>query len=115
MPFLECPNCGEIYHASVRDVESWFKERYPNLKSGELPQELCFGCFKDIQVGDKVYFIREKHSPQKYLQDGIGTVIEKIIAEDNLVKFKVRFLENRIEILPREKLYYSLSLNKYEG
>lgn len=112
MPSIICPNCGQLYHASVKDVVSWYKEKHPAINFGDVPHELCYGCWIDLKVGHKVYFIKEKTKYPKFVSDDLGVVIEKIPIDEIHSHFKIKFDNGKVEILPREKIYYDIRLNR---
>lgn len=98
MPFAKCPNCGQSFHLHLKDTPVWPDE--PNQEK----EMLCPGCWLDVKVGDRVYFISEK--PLTFHADNLGIVLEKI-GSDSLM-FRVQFGEGRTELLPRDKIYIDL-------
>ncbi|WP_044233538.1 hypothetical protein [Haliscomenobacter hydrossis] len=100
MPFAKCPNCGQSFHLHIKGVPAWPDE--PN----EEKELLCPGCWIDPQIGQQVYFIREK--PVKFGPADAGLVIEKIMDGEQETVFTIQFVDGRTEVLTRDRVYIDL-------
>ena len=57
MPYLRCPSCENIFHLRVVNLEDFY-EKYGRPSANRLPEELCFCCWKELEVDDLVKVIK---------------------------------------------------------
>jgi len=70
---MKCTRCGATMHLNVRDVEAWYKERYPELNVGSLVPGYCIDCFPEIKEGMRVQ-LKMKLGQYQAERGDIGTV-----------------------------------------
>lgn len=49
--YLACPACKTVWHIRIDNAiyatnADWLKDRFPDLPSNQLPEQLCFRCFQ---------------------------------------------------------------------
>jgi hypothetical protein len=83
-------------HLNVADVESWYKERYPELKIGDPVPGFCFDCFPEIQEGMKIE-LKLKLGEYQVDRGSIG-VVKKVYKSTDGELYDVRFQKDGKEI-----------------
>lgn len=101
MPYCVCPNCDQVYHLQVKDLSAWI-DRHETATT-EL---LCFGCWKELKVGDHIYRITEK--PPRFHESLQGKIIEILTENQGQITYQVQFADGSLAIFPREDLYYMI-------
>jgi hypothetical protein len=83
-------------HLNVADVESWYKERYPNLNVGDPVPGYCIDCFPEIEEGMEVQLIL-KLGQYQVDREAIG-IVKKVYKSNEGELYDVRFQKNGKEI-----------------
>ena len=96
MPYSKCTRCGSIMHLNVSDVESWYKERYPELAIGDPVPGYCFDCFPEIKEGMRVE-LRLKLGQSQVDRLDVGTV-KRVYKSDAGELYDVRFTKDGKEL-----------------
>lgn len=76
-------------HLNVADVETWYKERYPELKVGDIVPSYCRDCFPEIEEGMRMQ-LRLKLGQYQAEREDEG-VVEKVIRSRQGELYAVRF------------------------
>lgn len=89
MPYMKCTRCGSTTHLNVRDVEAWFKTRYPDLNVGDPVPGYCFDCFPEIKEDCKVR-LRLKLGQYQAATGDIG-VVQRVYTSESGELYAVKF------------------------
>lgn len=82
MPYLRCPNCGNITHVRVADLEAFY-EKHGRPNANRFSEGLCFFCWKELKVSDLVEVIKVSDLTPSVRVGSRGRVTE--IVQEQLV------------------------------
>lgn len=114
MPYAKCPNCGQICHyaVSVENLKEWYKKH----GAGEKALALCFGCWKELKVGDIVSVLSKPKEKSLAKIGDIGAIMA-IYGDAKNLSYKIKSeMPNGntkwIDTFKRNEIRYELKLNK---
>jgi hypothetical protein len=100
MPYGKCPLCGLVGHLQVGDVAAWYRERYPAQPSGSLVPLVCYLCWQEVKVGDRVV-VRKLFAQDRSAQPNDRGTLERIDASSDGALYVIRLDSGREVVLIR--------------
>ncbi len=94
MPYLKCPNCETIFHIAVSNLNTFF-ERFGKPTKGNIPEEICFFCWKDLKVSDLIEVIKLSESVPLAKVNDTARVIDIYNENNPYTLYKVESIENK--------------------